>query len=61
MREFPQCPRCNVVLVGASTPQGGRARNRPFPDRSTGYCAGCHIGVTKINGIWSATPTDLMP
>jgi hypothetical protein len=61
MREFPQCPRCNVALVGASTPQGRRARNKPFPDRSTGYCAGCHIGVTKINGVWATTPTALLP
>ena len=55
MREFPQCPRCSVVFIGASTPQGGRARNKPFPERSTGYCATCHIGLTKINGVWAAT------
>ena len=58
MREFPECPRCSLLLVGARTPQGGAARNRPFPDRSTGYCANCHFGLTKIHGVWAATRTD---
>lgn len=31
----------------------------PFPDDSTGYCEICHIGVTKIDGLWAATPTAL--
>jgi len=46
-----------VLIVGASTPQGGAARKRPFPDRSTGYCTNCHIGLTKIDGVWAPTPT----
>lgn len=56
MREYPQCPRCLVALVGASTPAGGRSRNRPFPDQSTGYCDTCHRGLTKMDGIWAASP-----
>ncbi len=56
MKEIPECPRCGLLLAGASTPQGGVSRNRPFPDRSTGYCVNCHIGVTKIRGIWGPTP-----
>jgi hypothetical protein len=61
MTEIPECPRCSRLLVSATTPLGGRARNRPFPDRSTGYCTGCHIGVTKIKGAWVATPVALAP
>ena len=61
MTEFPQCPQCSLPLVGASTPQGARARNKPFPERSTGYCGDCHIGVTKINGVWVATPVAPLP
>jgi hypothetical protein len=56
MREFPECPRCGLLLDGASTPQGSASRNRPFPERSTGYCTDCHIGLTKIHGVWAATP-----
>jgi hypothetical protein len=59
MIESPECSRCGSLLVGASTPRGGRARNKPFPDHSTGYCAVCHIGFTKIDGLWAATPAAL--
>ena len=61
MTELPECPRCDQLLVGASTPQGGAARNRPFPERSTGYCMNCHFGLTKIDGVWAATPVRLSP
>jgi len=36
-------------------------RNRPFPERSTGYCATCHISLTKIDAVWAATPVALLP
>lgn len=55
MRELPACPRCSLLLVGASTPRGGAAVNQPFPDHSTGYCDNCHIGLTKLLGVWAAT------
>lgn len=62
MIESPECFRCGSLLVGASTPRGGTARrNKPFPDQSTGYCAICHIGLTKIDGLWAATRTALSP
>lgn len=62
MREFPQCPRCRDSLVGASSPQGGRAsRNRSLPEGSTGYCATCHIALTKINTVWAVTPVPELP
>ena len=54
MRENPECPRCGLLLDGVSTPQGGAPRRKPFPDRSTGYCVNCHIGLTKTNGAWAA-------
>ena len=59
MRELPECPRCSLLLVGAGPPRGGAARHRPFPDLSTSYCANCHIGLTKIGGVWAATRTAL--
>ena len=59
MRELPECPRCGLLLVGAVTPQGGAARRQPFPEGSSGYCMTCHIGVTKIHGLWAATPVGL--
>ena len=61
MREYPECPRCHDALSGTSTPSGGRSRNRPFPDRSTGYCSTCHIGLTKIDGLWGPTPVAPLP
>lgn len=61
MSEFPACPRCNLLLDGVSTPRGGVAGNRPFPDRSTGYCVNCHLGMTKVDGVWAATPVALWP
>jgi hypothetical protein len=56
VRELPVCPRCDLLLDGVATPRGGAARNGPFPERSTGYCINCHIGLTKIDGVWAATP-----
>lgn len=61
MREYPQCPRCLEALTGASTPGGGRSRNRPFPDQSTGYCMTCHIGLRKIDGVWAPSPLADLP
>ncbi|HET9771559.1 MAG TPA: hypothetical protein VFS16_11775 [Acidimicrobiia bacterium] len=55
MREFPECPRCGRMFAGARTPHGGEGGNRPFPDCSSGYCMNCHIGLTKADGVWSAT------
>jgi hypothetical protein len=55
MRESPECPRCDLLLDGVATPRGRAARNS-FPERSTGYCINCHIGLTKIDGVWAATP-----
>jgi hypothetical protein len=57
--EFPECPRCSLLLAGVSTPKGGPAGRRPFPDRSSGYCTNCHIGLTKIGGVWAPTPTAM--
>jgi hypothetical protein len=58
MRELPACPRCDLLLDGVATPRGRAARHRAFPERSTGYCIGCHIGLTKIDGLWAATPVS---
>ena len=57
MKELPECPRCGELLAGASTPRGGFPRKGAFPDGSSGYCVNCHIGLTKIQGVWAATPT----
>jgi hypothetical protein len=56
MKELPECSHCGLLVDGAATPRGGSARNQPFPERSTGYCVNCHIGLTKIDGVWAATP-----
>ncbi len=56
MRELPECPRCGLLLDGAATPGGRSARKQPFPEGSTGYCLNCHIGLTKIDGVWAASP-----
>jgi len=61
MRELPECPRCGLLVDGAATPRGRSARNQPFPERSTGYCVNCHIGLTKIDGLWAATPAGSSP
>lgn len=62
MSALPQCPRCRDPLVGASTPRGRRARgNKPFPEGSMGYCSSCHIGLTKMNGVWAAVAVALVP
>ena len=57
MKELPQCSRCGLLVDGAASPRGRAPRDRPFPERSTGYCVHCHVGVTKIDGVWAATPT----
>jgi len=57
VKEIPECPSCGQLLAGASTPHGGFPRKGPFPDRSTGYCVNCHLGLTKIEGVWARTPT----
>jgi hypothetical protein len=32
-----------------------------LPEGSTGYCATCHIALTKINAVWAVTPVPQLP
>jgi hypothetical protein len=52
MSEAPLCPECHGPVSGLG-PIGGRRWGRKAAEPSNGYCAVCHIGLTKTDQHWA--------